>query len=108
MKDKGPLACSRDDLLEMVAAMHLMKAPPLRHGQRTQDRMAKYTGVRAESLLSIGEHGIHCDQGVIEPVKRFISQTRLRPGVCWRFNSTWKLADTQHVEAAKVLTCAGA
>ena len=40
MNNTDPLDCSRDDLLKMVAAMDLMKASPLWHSQRTQDRVA--------------------------------------------------------------------
>ena len=103
MNNTDPLVCSRDDLLEMVAAMHLMKAPPLWHGQRTQDGMAQYASLPSKSLLSIGERGVHGDKGIIEAAKWLVIQTRPRLDLLGRLDAARISSNPENVEAADTL-----
>jgi hypothetical protein len=102
------LVRSRDDLLEVVAAMNLVKSPPLLRGQGAQDGVSEQASLRAKSLLSICERCIHGNEGIIELAKGFVAHTRLRSRVLGRFDSWWKPANAEHVEAAKMLACTGA
>ena len=56
-----------------MAAVNFVKFSPLLGGERAQDGMPKHGGLRAESLFSIRERGIHGDKGIIELTQRFVS-----------------------------------
>ena len=83
--------------------MDLVKtSPPLRR-QGTEHGMIKQPGACAESLLGVGEGGIHCDQRVVKATQRIIAQCPAWLRLSRRFDTRWEPANSQDVEALQML-----
>ena len=65
--------------------------------------MVEDPGTRSESLLGVGQRGIHRDQCVIEAAQRIIAQSLKRHGMLRRFDPRWEPAISQDVEAPQML-----
>ena len=74
--------------------MNFVKATPLFHSEWPENGVSQYASLRAESLFSVGEHGIHGDEGIVKGTERLVCQTGFRPGLLGRFDSPWETANS--------------
>ena len=47
------------DLFQMMAAVDLMKAPPLLRRERAEDGMIEHASPGAKALFCVGQRGVH-------------------------------------------------
>ena len=66
---------SCDHLLQMVTSVDLVKTSPRLRRQGTEHGMVEQPGADPESLLGIGQRGIHRDQRVVKAAQRIIAQS---------------------------------
>lgn len=83
--------------------MDLVKTSPTLRRQRTEHRMLEQPGAGPESLLGVGQRGIHRDQRVVKATQRIIAQFTAWPCLSRRFDTRWEAANSQHVEAPEML-----
>jgi len=88
------------DLLQMMAGVSTVKAPPLLGGKRAYDGMIQQPDPGAEPSFGIGKGRVHSNQSVIELPQRLDPGTLFRCCLFRRYSSLGEKSESSHVESA--------